>query len=65
MDSNSVRRNSGSSSSGLENKGRSGSDHSLSPMLQLKREPIFQQEYARIDALMTPAQPSMAALAGC
>ncbi len=64
MDSNNVRRNSGSSSSVLENKGRSDSDHSLSPMLQVKREPIFQQDYARIDALMKDKSTVMSHLSG-
>ena len=64
MDSNNGRRNSGSSSSGLENKGRSDSGHSLSPMLPVKPTPLFQQDYARIDALMKDKPMVMSHLSG-
>lgn len=64
MDSNNGRRNSGSFSSGLENKGRSDSDHSLSPMSPVKRTPIFQQDYARIETLMKDKPLVMSHLSG-
>ena len=64
MESNNGRRNSGSSSSGSGQQGRSDIDHSLSPMSPVKRTPIFQQDYARIDALMKDKPTVMSHLSG-
>lgn len=57
MDSNNGR-------SGGENKGRSGSDHALSPMSPVKRTPVFQQDYARVEALMKDKPLVMSHLSG-
>jgi len=64
MDINDGRRNSGDFGGSGENIGRFGSDHSLSPMSQVKRTPVFQQDYERIDALMRDKHAVMGHLGG-
>lgn len=63
MDLNKGRRNSGNSIGG-DNQKPSDVEHSLSPMSPIKRTPIFQQDYARIDTLMRDKPLVMSHLSG-